>query len=118
MVVLKIGNLDVSAMLISYEVEHNKQVKNVKTNAQGDTTFSLVKPKYKIYCIFSGGDENERKTLLEAIDPYYLTVTFRDPITKSLKTISCYPGIAKTKYTRLSDAMQRVDEVSINFIEM
>ena len=117
--VLKINGTDFTTYLENdYSVELSQQTKNVRTNAMGDTTFTRVHPKYKVYATFLPSDEATRNKLLSAIDDYIVDLSFRCPYTASAKTIHCYASCDKNTYKLLKDNESLLESVQIRFIEL
>lgn len=117
--VLKINDTDFTELLqTEYSVERIEQTKNVRTNAMGDTTFTRVHPKYKVYATFLPSDEATRHGILSAIESYIVSLTFRCPYTASFKTITCYASCDKNTYRLLKDNLSLLDSVEIRFIEL
>ena len=116
---LKINGTDLTEHLENdYSVELIQQTKNVRTNAMGDTTFTRVHPKYKVYATFLPSDETTRNDILKAIENYVVELSFRCPYTASDKTITCYASCDKNTYRLLKDDASLLESVQIRFIEL
>ena len=117
--VLKINGTDFTEHLENdYSVEHIQQTKNVRTNAMGDTTFTKVHPKYKVYATFLPSDETTRTMILKAIEDYVVELSFRCPYTAADKIITCYASCDKNTYKLLKDSESLLESVQIRFIEL
>ena len=117
--VLKINGTDFTEHLEDdYSVEHIQQTKNVRTNAMGDTTFTKVHPKYKVYATFLPSDEATRTTILKAIEDYVVNLLFRCPYKATEKSITCYASCDKNTYKLLKDSESLLESVQIRFTEL
>lgn len=115
---LKINNQDFSHLVNSLKVGYETLVsENSGRNANGDTVIDVVNKKYKVYVGLRHTYHTEMKEFLDAIDEYVVEVTFLNPKTNSLKTITAYTGTPEPDYYTISDRTI-YKPLSLNFIEL
>ena len=121
MVLLKIGDLDVSSWLQDQglDVEYNVLLSDKSgRNARGNNVIDIVNRKDKLICKFMPLTSAQQKQFLNAIEPYVVSVTYRSPKTEALKTISVYMGTPTLGYLHVAGAQVMMKEFSISFVEM
>ena len=94
---LKIGDLDVTQWLTSFEVEYEVLLseKGTGRNSLGNTVVDIVNRKDKLICTFSPMTGDELKEFLAAIEDFVLDITYQSPKTQEEKSIRAYIGTPK-----------------------
>lgn len=114
----KINNVDfsdyVSGMKIGYETLVSE---NSGRNANGDTVIDVINKKVKVYLTLRHTTNEEMNKFLAAIQDYVVSVSFLDPRTKALTTITAYTGTPEPEYYTISDKTI-FKPLSLNFIEL
>ena len=116
---LKINNLDVSHLVKSMKISYETLVSdNSGRNANGDTVIDVINKKAKVQITFIPMFDNDMKSLLNTIEDYVVTVSFRDAKSNSLKSITCYCGTPEPDYYCILPNRVIYKEMSLNFIEL
>lgn len=116
---LKINGTDVSHLVKSMKVGYETLVaENSGRNANGDTVLDVVNKKAKVYVTFIPMDGSDMASLLSSFSAFVVPVTYRDSLTNSLKTITCYTGTPEPTYYWIHDDEVFYKEMNLNFIEM
>lgn len=115
----KINDIDfshiVSAMRIGYETLVSE---DSGRNANGDTVIDVVNKKRKLYITFRHTTENEMNSLLAAIDDYVVSVSFLNPKTNALTTVTAYTGTPEPEYYTIQANNIIYKPLNLNFIEL
>lgn len=91
---------------------------NSQTNAAGNTVVDYINSKREIEVGFIPMNDTAMKALLTAIDVFNVSISFRNPLTNSLDTISCIvPENGVNYYTIQADRVL-YNECSIKFVEL
>ena len=115
---LKINNQDFSHLVSSLKIGYETLVsENSGRNANGDTVIDVINKKCKVYVGLRHTFENEMNSFLNAIQDYVVQVSFLDPRTKALKTITAYTGTPEPDYYTISDRTI-YKPMNLNFIEL
>lgn len=115
----KIGNTDFSFLVAGMKVGYETLVSSDSgRNAAGDTVIDVVNEKKKVYIQFRHMTEEEMNSLLTAIQPYVVNVSFLDPRTKALTTIKAYTGTPEPEYYTIQPGGTIYKPMSLNFIEL
>lgn len=117
---LILNGTDVSHLVKNMRVGYETLVAdNSGRNANGDTVLDIVNKKVKLYITFRPMDSSEMASLLNAIEPYVISVSYRDSRQNATKTITCYTGTPEPDYYWiLPDGRTLYRDMSLNFIEM
>lgn len=117
---LKIGDLDVTQWLTSFEVEYEVLLseKGTGRNARGNTVIDIVNRKDKLICTFGPMMGDELKAFLAAIEDYVLDITFQNPKTQEEKNIQAYIGTPKVGVLLSGGTLTVMKGFSLNFIEL
>lgn len=116
---LKIGSLDVTQWLQSFDVEYEVLLSDKSgRNARGNNRVEIVNRKDKLLCAFNPMPAQQAKQLLAAIEPYVVNVTYLNPKTGSEKSIRAYISTPTVGYLRLAPGQTFMKEFTLNFIEM
>lgn len=119
MTILKIGDVDFSHLINTYKVGYNVLLSDKSgRNAKGNTTIDIINRKTKIECGFIPMNSDELKSLLAAIEPYAVDVTYLDSKTNTEKTMKAYCSTAEPEYYRTIDGNILTKPMNINFIEL
>lgn len=87
-------------------------------NANGDTVLDIINHKVKVYVTFRPMDGNDMASFLQAIEPYVITVGYRDSKTNTLKTATCYTGTPNPEYYWIHNNDVLYKSFDLNFIEL
>lgn len=116
---LTINGRDVSNLVKGLKVGYETLVsEDSGRNAAGDTVLDIINRKVKLYVTFRPMDGSEMQSLLSAIGPYVVDVSFRDSRTNSVNTINCYHGTPEPEYYWILGDQVLYKEFSFNFIEL
>lgn len=114
----KINGSDFSYIVSGLKVGYETLVsENSGRNANGDTVIDVINRKVKLYITFRHMDNNEMDSLLEAIKDYVVEVSYLDPKTQTLETITAYTGTPEPEYYTISDKTV-FKPMSLNFIQL
>lgn len=115
----KINNTDFSNLVSGLKVGYETLVSdNSGRNANGDTVIDVINTKRKVYVTFRHMTGAEMNDLLGAINDYVVEVTFRNPATNALMTISAYTGTPEPDYYTIQGNLVIYKPMSLNFIEL
>ena len=114
----KINDTDFSHLVSGMKVGYETLVsENSGRNAAGDTVIDIVNQKIKVYLTLRHTTNDEMNGFLRAIGDYVVNVSFLDPTTQALTTITAYPGTPEPEYYTISDKTI-FKPMSLNFIEL
>ena len=114
----KINDVDFSGMVSGLKVGYETLVSSDSgRNANGDTVIDVINEKKKVYITFRHTTDDEMKSILDAIKDYVVNVSFLDPMTKALTTITTYTGTPEPEYYTISNKTI-YKPMSLNFIEL
>jgi hypothetical protein len=118
MAYLKVNNEDFSHLISGLKIGYETLVSdNSGRNAAGNTVIDVINRKIKVYTTLRHTTEAEMKSFLAAINDYVVQVTFLNPETNALKTITAYTGTPEPEYYTISDKTI-YKPMSLNFIEL
>lgn len=118
MAYLKINGQDFSGLVSGLKVGFETLVSdNSGRNAAGNTVIDVINKKIKVYVTLRHTTEAELRGFLGAISGYVVEVSFLNPQTNSLKTITAYTGTPEPEYYTISDKTI-YKPMSLNFIEL
>lgn len=118
MMYFKINNIDFSHLVSGMKVGYETLVsENSGRNAAGNTVIDIVNKKIKVYITLRHTTNEEMNEFMSAIQDYVVNVSFLDPTTKALTTITTYTGTPEPEYYTISDKTI-FKPMSINFIEL
>ena len=116
---LNINGTDVSHLVKGLKVGYETLVsEDSGRNAAGDTVLDIINRKVKLYVTFRPMDGSEMRSLLSAIGPYVVNVSFRDSRTNGMNTINCYHGTPEPDYYWILGDQVLYKEFGFNFIEL
>ena len=114
----KINNVDLSHLVSGMKVGYETLVsENSGRNAAGDTVLDVINKKTKIYLTLRHTTNLEMGLFLNSISDYVVNVSYLDPTTQVLKTITAYTGTPEPEYYTISDKTI-FKPLSLNFIEL
>ena len=114
----KINDIDFSGLVSGMKVGYETLVSsNSGRNARGDTVIDVINRKVKLYITFRHTTNDEMSRLLNAISDYVVKVTFLNPETKALSSITAYTGTPEPEYYTISDKTIH-KPMNLNFIEL
>lgn len=117
MVTLSINGTDVSYLVAGLKVGYETLVsEDSGRNAAGDTVLDIINKKIKLYVSFRPMFTSDMNKLLGAIEPYVVSVSFVNPKTNTLKTITTYTGTPEPEYYSASMGLYKA--FNLNFIEL
>lgn len=115
----KINNIDFSHLVSGLKIGYETLVsENSGRNANGDTVIDVVNTKRKVYTTLRHTTHEEMSEFLTAIQDYVVEVSFRNPTTGSLYTITAYTGTPEPEYYTIQSDMVIYKPMSLNFIEL
>ena len=105
----------VSALKVGYETLVSD---SSGRNAAGDTVIDVINKKYKLYVTFRHTTGEEMQSLLEEVKDYLCTVSFLEPLSGALHTVSAYTGTPEPDYYTIQQNHIIYKPMSLNFIEL
>ena len=115
----KVNDIDLSSYVSAMKVGYETLVsENSGRNAAGDTVIDVINKKHKLYITFRHTTGEEMERLLNAIGDYVVNVSFLNPTTKALTTITTYTGTPEPEYYTIQPGMVIYKPLSLNFIEL
>lgn len=119
MAYLKIGDVDFSGIVSGLKLGYQVLLSDTSgRNARGDNYVDIVNRKQKLSVTFRPTTQAEMASLLTAIQPYVVSVTYLDGETQALKTIQAYPSTAEPAYSRIIDGDTRFQTLTLSLVEM
>ena len=119
MSILKINGTDVSRLVKGLKVGYETLVSESSgRNANGDTVLDVINKKVKLYVAFRPMSDSDMAWLLNLIDGYVVSATYRDSKTNSEKTITCYTGTPEPEYYWILNNQVLYKEFELNFIQL
>lgn len=119
MAYLKINGVDFSSFASGLKVGFETLVSdNSGRNAAGNTVIDVINKKAKVYVTLRHTTQDEMKNFLDAIKDYVVEVSFLNPKTKGLTTITAYTGTPEPEYYTIQDGFTIYKPLSLNFVEL
>ena len=119
MAYLKINGVDYSNLVSGLKVGFETLVSdNSGRNAAGNTVIDVINKKHKVYVTLRHTTDAEMNSFLTAIKSYVVSVTFLNPETNALKTITAYTGTPEPEYYTIQTNNIIYKPMSLNFIEL
>lgn len=119
MAYFKINNKDFSDLVSGLKVGYETLVSdNSGRNAAGDTVIDIINRKTKVYITLRHTMESEMRDFLNAIKDYVVDITYLNPETKTLTTITTYTGTPEPEYYTIQTNNTIYKPMAINFIEL
>ena len=114
----KINDKDFSFLVSGLKVGYETLVSDSSgRNAAGDTVIDIINRKKKVYVTLRHTTEEEMEEFLAAIEDYVVNISFLNPQTKAMTTISTYTGTPEPEYYTIS-TKTIYKPMNINFIEL
>lgn len=118
MAYLKINGADFSHLVSGLKIGYETLVSdNSGRNAAGNTVVDVINRKVKVYVTLRHTTEEEMRSFLASIANYVVEVTFLNPKTNSLATVTAYTGTPEPEYYTISSSTI-YKPLSLNFIEL
>lgn len=115
----KINNVDYSHLVSGLKVGFETLVSdNSGRNAAGNTVIDIINRKIKVYVTTKYMTEEEMRSFLNSFSAYVVNVTFLNPKTNQLTTISAYTGTPEPDYYTIQDDKIIYKPMNINFIQL
>lgn len=115
-IITKVGALDLTPYIKSYQLDYNVLVKDEGRNARGNLTLTVLNEKAKINLVLRPLTDAEMASVLAL--PFVATVEYWDSETQTQKTATMYKSTASPNfYSNVSD-VGLYNDFSINLIEL
>lgn len=115
----KINNTDFSKFVSGLKVGNEVLVSDSSgRNANGDTVIDIVNRKFKLYVTFIPMYQEDMKAFLGSIENYVVEVSFRNPKTNELTTITAYTGTPEPEYYTIQNNKVLYKPLTLNFIQL
>lgn len=119
MAYFKINGADFSSLVSGLKVGYETLVSDKSgRNAAGDTVIDVINEKTKLYITLRHTTDEEMNSFLNAIKPYVIDVSYRNPRTNAETTITTYTGTPEPEYYTIQDGLVIYKPMNINFIEL
>lgn len=116
---LSINGTDISNLVQGMKIGYETLVADGSgRNANGDTVLDIINKKVKVYVTFRPMDEADMIKLMNAIEPYVVSVSFLDSKTNTIKTAKCYTGTPEPEYYWIHGNNVLYKSFDLNFIEL
>lgn len=115
----KINGTDFSDLVSGLKVGYETLVSdNSGRNAAGDTVIDVVNRKIKLYITLRHTTDDEMDRFMAAIKDYVLSVSFLNPETRGMTTITAYTGTPEPEYYTIQPSRVIYKPMNLNFIEL
>lgn len=115
----KINNTDFSSLVSGLKVGFETLVSdNSGRNAAGNTVVDIVTRKTKVYVTLRHTTDTEMQSFLNAIKDYVISVSYKDPHSGAMSTITAYTGTPEPEYFTIQNNRVVYKPMNINFIEL
>lgn len=115
----EINNIDFSYIVSGLKVGYETLVSdNSGRNAAGDTVIDVINKKVKLYVTFRHTTDEEMDLLLSTMKDYVVNVTYLDPETRNLETITTYTSTPEPEYYTIQPTRVIYKPMNVNFIEL
>lgn len=119
MAYFKINGTDFSSLVSGLKVGYETLVSdNSGRNAAGNTVIDVVNKKVKLYITLRHTTEAEMKSFLNAIEDYVVNVSYLNPKTNSISSISAYTGTPEPEYYTIQPTHTIYKPLTLNFIQL
>ena len=116
---LIVNNVDISDLVSGLKVGNMVLVsEDSGRNANGDNVIDIINRKKKLYVTFRPMDGTEMVKLINALDSFVVTATYRDPKTNTLTTITANIGDVEPEYYWIHGNNVLYKSFNLNFIEL
>lgn len=118
MAYFKINDVDYSSCVNALKVGTANNY-NSQTNAAGDTVVDYINKKRTIEVGIIPLNEADAASLLEAIDSFNVSISFRNPKTKALEEgVNCIIPSNEVEYYTIQAGMVKLNGFNLSFIEL
>lgn len=115
----KINGTDFTHLVANMKVGYETLVSDESgRNAKGKMVIDVVSRKRKVYVTFRPMNGAEMESLLSAIADYVMEVTYLNPKTNALVTITAYTGTPEPDYYWTLTNEKLFRPMDLNFIEL
>ena len=119
MTFFKIGNTDFSDKVQGFKADYETLLsEDSGRNASGNNVVDIVNRKWKLNITFCPMSETEMQNLFTAISNFVFNVSFMNPMTKALTTISCYHSTPSPEYMTVLNNKITYRDLSMSFVQM
>ena len=119
MTYFKINDVDFSHLVSGLKVGYETLVSDsTGRNAAGDTVIDVINRKVKLYLTLRHTTNQEMDSFLDAISGFVVNVTFLDPRTNALTTVTTYTGTPEPEYYTIQATTTIYKPLNLNFIEL
>ena len=114
-----VNNTDFSHLVSNLKVSYETLVsEDSGRNAAGDTVIDVINRKIKLYVTLRHTTDAEMQSFLSSIRDYVVNVSFRNPETNGLSSITAYTGSPMPDYYTIQPTMTIYRPLTLNFIEL
>lgn len=114
----KIGNTDLSDYVNELKVQTNHNF-NSQLNAAGDTLVDYISKKRTIEVGFIPMDDADMKTIMELVEPFNVSISFRNPTTNVLETnVNCIIPSSEIEYYTIQVGRVMYKAYTLTFQEL
>ena len=117
MAYFKIGSTDFSNIVNELKVDNTSNY-NSQTNAAGNTVVDYINTKRTIEVGIIPLDDTDMAKLQTAINKFNVSISFRNPRTKALETITCIIPESGVEYYTIQANKVMYKAFRIKFIEL
>ena len=118
MAYFKIGNTDFSKYVNELNISKTANY-NAQTNASGDTVVDFINYKREIEVGIIPLTGAEMATILNAVNGFSVTITFRNPLTNQLESgVSCIIPDTNIEYYTIQSNKVMYNAMKLTFIEL
>ena len=115
---VKVGAVDLSPYIKSFKADYNTLVKDDGRNARGTAIINIVNKKMKLNVVFRPTSEAEMSIILNAIEPFVVSVQYWDVKSQSQIIKSMYINTPSPDFYTDKPSGAVFNEMSLNFIEL
>lgn len=117
MIYFKINNTDYSSYIMSLNPQEKAQY-NSQINANGDTIVDYINSKYTVEVQFIPMSAEHASAILSSLGDIGCTISFLEPKTNTLKTISCICPEKSSQYYTIQDGFTMLQKMKLKFQEL
>lgn len=115
----KINGTDFSDLVSGLRVGYETLVsENSGRNASGNTVLDIINTKRKVYVTLRHTTDEEMSKFLTAIKGYVVEVSYRDPVTRALRSMTAYTGTPEPEYYTIQKNLVVYKPLNLNFVEL
>jgi hypothetical protein len=118
MAYFKIGDTDFSNLVSSLKITKSQKY-NSQTNAAGNTVVDLINRKRTIEVEIIPLEEAEAQALLNAVEEFNVSISYREPTTGSLvEGVNCIISSNDIEYYTIQTKTVRLNKFKLKFVEL